>query len=143
MGWSVGFDSKWGRDIGYGVPATCDHPVCETKIDRGLAYVCGGQPFGGEEGCGLYFCGAHQWFKDVGNGERVFVCERCLEDKPPFDPTPDVAEWINHKATDPSWAQWRAERCQHRSVTWFGIPAQGKCDECGTVGKDGLRPAVV
>ena len=26
MGWSIGFDSKWNRDIGYGVPATCDYP---------------------------------------------------------------------------------------------------------------------
>jgi hypothetical protein len=57
MSWAVGFDSNWKRDIGYGVPATCDRPGCGTGIDRGLAYVCGGQPYGGEEGCGLYFCG--------------------------------------------------------------------------------------
>lgn len=23
MGWSIGFDSNWNRDVGYGVPATC------------------------------------------------------------------------------------------------------------------------
>lgn len=42
MGWSIGFDSNWNRDIGYGVPAFCDHPGCTAEIDRGLAYVCGG-----------------------------------------------------------------------------------------------------
>src|SRR4051812_7048849 len=26
MGWSIGYDSNWQRDIGYGVPAFCDHP---------------------------------------------------------------------------------------------------------------------
>lgn len=26
MGWSIGYDDKWFRDIGYGVPAYCDHP---------------------------------------------------------------------------------------------------------------------
>ncbi|HEV7521417.1 MAG TPA: hypothetical protein VGP89_09990, partial [Candidatus Angelobacter sp.] len=59
MGWSLGFDSNWQRDIGYGVPAYCDHPKCNKKIDRGLSYVCGGEPYGGELGCGLYFCSEH------------------------------------------------------------------------------------
>lgn len=39
MGWSVGFDENWQRDIGYGVPAYCDHPQCKAEIDRGLDYV--------------------------------------------------------------------------------------------------------
>lgn len=55
MGWSIGFDSNWGQDIGYGVPSTCDHPDCDAEINRGLSYVCGGEPYGGDEGCGLYF----------------------------------------------------------------------------------------
>ena len=47
MGWSLGFDDKWNRDIGYGVPAYCDHPKCSVEIDRGLAYVCCDQePYG-------------------------------------------------------------------------------------------------
>jgi hypothetical protein len=33
MGWSVG-EGKDGRDIGYGVPALCDHPDCSEQIDR-------------------------------------------------------------------------------------------------------------
>lgn len=48
MSWSVGWDPNWRRDIGYGVPAVCDHPECGVAIDRGLSYVCGSDPFGGE-----------------------------------------------------------------------------------------------
>ncbi len=44
MSWAVGFDETWQRDIGYGVPAYCDHPGCMAEIDRGLSYVCGGEP---------------------------------------------------------------------------------------------------
>ena len=99
MGWSAGFDSNWNRDIGYGVPASCDYPGCGEEIDRGLGYVCcDQQPYGGEDGCGLYFCGKHP-------GQ----CERCQAGKPPFEPTPDLPEWLNWKLTDESWAQWRAE----------------------------------
>jgi hypothetical protein len=135
MGWSIGYDEIWSRDVGYGVPAICDHPECNTAIDRGLSYVCGGEPFGGENGCGLFFCPEH------GGGSR---CERCSEDitdediehaiedcesgidfdaavelldalgvdrfgSEPFPPKPDTAEWVHHKLTDPSWQQWREE----------------------------------
>lgn len=101
MGWSIGFDSKWNRDIGYGVPAICDHPKCNARIDRGLAYVCCGQePYGGERGCGLYFCGEHQ----VGpHGE----CSRCNKKRAPYKPKPDVPEWLRWKLRDASWKQWR------------------------------------
>ena len=101
MGWSIGFDSRWNRDIGYGVPAICDRPRCGEKIDRGLSFVCGGQPYGGEHGCGLYFCEEHLLGRDL--------CERCTEGKPPFDPAPDTREWIEWKLTDESWAVWRVE----------------------------------
>jgi hypothetical protein len=109
MGWAVGYDTSWHRDIGYGVPATCDYPDCGKRIDRGLGYVCGGQPFGGEHGCGLYFCDAHMVM-----GEHQFICARCIDSQPPFEPTPDVEEWTHHKATDPSWAKWRAEQRAER-----------------------------
>ena len=104
MGWSVGFDSNWNRDIGYGVPATCDYPGCGEAIDRGLGYVCGGEPYGGEDGCGLYFCGEHMLL----GGSRQ-QCERCAEGEPPFEATPDTREWIEWKLTDESWAAWRDE----------------------------------
>lgn len=56
MGWAIGYDAQWQRDIGYGVTAYCDHPRCNKTIDRGLSYVCGGEPYGGERGCGITRC---------------------------------------------------------------------------------------
>lgn len=103
MSWSIGYDGKWKRDIGYGVPAYCDHPDCSEVIDRGLAHVCGGEPYGGEEGCGLYFCGEHHRFDDKE------LCERCSRQLNPFEAKPDHPNWINHKLTDDSWKEWRDE----------------------------------
>lgn len=103
MSWSIGYDQHWKRDIGYGVPCLCDHPGCDKQIDRGLAYVCGGEPYGADDGCGLYFCDEH------GGG---FQCDQCANDLPPFTPKPDIEEWTNFKMTDPSWAEWRAEQKQ-------------------------------
>lgn len=104
MSWAVGYDSKWKRDIGYGVPSICDHPECGEAIDRGLAYVCGGEPYSGEEGCGLFFCGWHMQL-----GARRQQCERCTEEEPPFEPTPDTREWMEWKLADESWGRWRDE----------------------------------
>ena len=109
MGWSVGWDSNWKRDVGYGVPATCDHPGCGSSIDRGLSYVCGSQPYGGERGCGLYFCEKHLAYHTHRREGTVQLCERCGKRRRPFTPTPDVAEWIQHKLTDKSWSAWREE----------------------------------
>ena len=119
MSWAVGFDGNWSRDIGYGVPATCDFPGCGADIDRGLAYVCGGEPYGGEHGCGLYFCGSHmligQCRQQYFHGGQILIgshrqqCERCAEGKSPFEATPDTREWIEWKLTDESWAAWRDE----------------------------------
>jgi hypothetical protein len=110
MGWSIGFDPRWNRDIGYGVPATCDRPACGEKIDRGLDYVCGGQPYGGEHGCGLYFCGDDLSYSEIEGEDRlVQLCERCQAGEPPFEPTPDTAEWLRWKLTDESWTVWRGQ----------------------------------
>ena len=104
MGWAVGFDENLKRrDIGYGVPSICDHPRCQERIGRGLSYVCGGEPYGGNRGCGLYFCEEH-----LGGVEQM--CSRCRNRKPPFTPKPDTEEWTHHKETDDSWAAWRAEQ---------------------------------
>jgi hypothetical protein len=101
MSWAVGYDDNWRRDIGYGVPAECDHPKCHARIDRGLAYVCGGQPYGGDKGCGLYFCPEHQ-------RDEYQRCPRCSQYKPPYaHPKPDLSEWMRHKLTDESWQEWR------------------------------------
>lgn len=107
MSWSIGYDPNWDRDIGYGVPCQCDHPGCDAQIHRGLAYVCGGEPYGGDEGCGLYFCAKHLQF-GTETKERQ-CCERCAADAEPFDPKPDVREWIEWKLSDDSWARWRSE----------------------------------
>jgi hypothetical protein len=105
MGWSIGYDDTWNRDIGYGVPAICDHPDCSKPIDRGLSYVCGNQPYGGDQGCGLYFCRQHQ----VGEHQR---CERCVKRRNAFAPKPDVPRWMRWKLRDQSWARWREENPQ-------------------------------
>lgn len=116
MGWSIGYDSNHKRDIGYGVPAVCDHPDCNAEIDRGLSYVCGGEPYGGEHGCGLYFCGNHREFTEIPvcddpnvEGDYANLCERCVKGEDHFPLKPDVQEWRDWKRTDPSWAQWREE----------------------------------
>lgn len=101
MGYSIGYDSANQRDVGYGVPATCEHPGCDEEIDRGMGYACGGgMP---EDGCGRYFCGAH------GGGVE---CSQCVRGKSPFPLKPDRPEWIQHKLTCPSWAEWRAKNPQ-------------------------------
>jgi hypothetical protein len=108
VSWAVGYDSKWKRDIGYGVIAYCDHPDCEAVIDRGLSFVCGGEPYGGERGCGLHFCASHLYF--ASDGANVQLCDRCSEGERSFEPKPDHPDWIKHKETDASWAEWRALR---------------------------------
>jgi hypothetical protein len=106
MGWSIGYDSKHNRDIGYGVPAYCDYPGCGAEIDRGLSYVCGGEPYGGDRGCGLYFCPKH--LHETPKLKQL--CERCYPRiRKPFEPTPDHPDWIKWKLTDESWGQWRKE----------------------------------
>lgn len=104
MGWEVGNDDNYGRDIGYGVPAICDHPGCNKQIDRGIVFVCGGDISGGEHGCGLFFCDDHLFWYE---GKKGPLCERCSEDMDPFEPKPDTKEWVSHKLTDESWGKWR------------------------------------
>lgn len=107
MGWSIGYDDYWERDIGYGVPAYCDHPECTAEIHRGLSYVCGREPYGGHEGCGLFFCAKHLVYSDRKEHQ---VCERCNTiNEQPFDPKPEHPRWIAHVLTDASWAPWRSE----------------------------------
>src|ERR1700677_2922717 len=105
MGWAIGYDSNWKRDVGYAVPAICDHPGCAKEIDRGLSYVCGGEPYGGKRGCGLYFCEDHL-FHSVTLPQ---LCLRCIKRRRPFRPTPDTLKWLYFKMTDPSWEEWRKE----------------------------------
>lgn len=124
MGWSIG-NGQGGRDIGYGVPAICDHPDCDERIDRGISYCCGG--YVGEDGCGLYFCGKHLSSGVRNDGENDDdwtsheVCEICKHNwelgedadyelfKSTFDPKPDIDYWVWWKLRDESWAKWRED----------------------------------
>lgn len=110
MGYSIGFSN--GRDIGYGVIATCDQPKCDKKIDRGMAYCCG--EFRNDNACGLYFCSEHLYY-----GDSTQLCDRCLhneelgDDAPydkyqsPYEPKPDHSEWLYWKLNHQSWSEWR------------------------------------
>lgn len=106
MGWSLGEDRNCKRFVGYGVVAFCDYPGCTKTIDRGLYYVCGGEPYGGDEGCGLFFCDEHMHYGQF-SGQK---CIRCADNKTPFKPKKyEHPRWIKHVLTHGSWQQWREE----------------------------------
>lgn len=111
---------RWG---GYGVPCYCEYPSCKKKIDRGMSYACGGEPFS-EFGCDRYFCGDHKslvFFKQNGdeglcdhddkeeecNCAMVEVCEMCEAGGSPFPYKPEHPTWIKWILKDKSWAEWR------------------------------------
>lgn len=90
MGWLFGYDSNWQREIGYGFEAKCDHPKCEKMIDHKLSYVCGSEPYGGEYGCGLYFCEKHfKIRKPHGSDNWINLCPRCYAYKTPYKVNPE------------------------------------------------------
>lgn len=110
MGWSIGYDNNWKRYIGYGVPAFCDFPTCKKTIDRGLSYVCGGEPYGGERGCGLFFCSKHSTYHTYRDGETYRVCKRCDKGRTAYkEISPEHPQWIEHVLEDKSWKEWREE----------------------------------
>lgn len=80
MGWGYcGTDSQ-GRNIGYMIHSVCDHDGCETKIDRGLDYACGGMHGEDEYSCELYFCGKHrQEVIETDQGKFISVCQSCAD----------------------------------------------------------------
>lgn len=77
MGYAHGIDDN-GREVGYAVSARCDLEGCDTAIDRGLDYCCGGMPDGDEHGCGGYFCHRHLSFALTGD-DTPQLCDTCLE----------------------------------------------------------------
>lgn len=121
MGWSVGYDENHKRDVGYGVPAYCDQPGCQAEIDRGLAHTCGGEPYGGSEGCGLHFCRTHLYFSPQ-------VCEQCHQGGKPFEAKADHPEWMHWKLTDESWQQWREENPEEVAKLKATLANNPMCD---------------
>lgn len=119
MGWAIGFVG--GRDVGYGVPCTCEYPSCKKKIDRGLSYACGDFPGDTEFGCNGFFCEKHMFSYEDEYGKRHQACDVCVynhslpEDAPYTDhkyhypEKPDRPIWLRWKLKDKSWAQWREE----------------------------------
>lgn len=118
MGWSIGFVG--GRDVGYGVPCTCEYPTCKRKIDRGLSHACGGWPGDNEHGCGQFFCGKHMFSYEDEYGEFHQACDVCCHNytlpegfdyskdwRPTYPQKPDRPIWIRWKLKDASWAEWR------------------------------------
>jgi hypothetical protein len=65
---------------------------------------CEQQPYGGENGCGLYFCSEH---KKSYNEESGPMCERCAAGQKPFTAKPDHIEWLKWKLRHKSWRDWR------------------------------------
>ncbi len=117
MGWSYGFIN--GRDVGYGVPAICDQPGCDKEIDRGLAFVCGGNVGGEPNGCGLFFCYEHlAYYNNIEHVWSQQLCDVCginykIGDEnyklfvAIYDAKPDTEEWCHWKLADKSWSMWR------------------------------------
>ena len=85
MGWShCGTDSE-GREIGYGIEATCDHPGCHAEITRGLSYACGGWHGETDFSCERYFCPDHLYFSTIEIDREVHpwgieFCEQCVRE---------------------------------------------------------------
>lgn len=119
MGWSIGYAN--GRDVGYGVPCTCEYPTCKAIIDRGLSFVCGDMPGSDEFGCGGFFCGKHMFYYEDEYSDSHQACDVCChnytlpEDAPSeqwkstYPQKPDRNIWIRHKLKHSSWKQWREE----------------------------------
>jgi len=76
MGWRYCGQDNEGRDIGYGISATCDQQGCDVKIDRGLGFVCGGMHGEDEWSCEKYFCEQHRR-GFAGQKNEFGVCAEC------------------------------------------------------------------
>lgn len=112
MSWAVGTDIHGRhRFIGYGVPAHCDYPGCESRINRGLAHACGGDNFG--DWCGLHFCAVHLVPVLGGAHDGAQVCQRCAAGQPAFTPSREALEWVEFLLEDATWEAWR-----HQNPEW-------------------------
>jgi hypothetical protein len=110
VGWAIGYETRRDRYIGYSVPAPCDYPKCDKEIDRGLSFVCGSDPHGGEYGCGLYFCEDHMRYRTPRYSDRAIqLCPRCIKYRGWYTPKPELTVWLRWMLEDNSWQEWRDE----------------------------------
>ncbi len=72
-----GFYLIGDKECGYGVDAICEHDGCNTEIDRGLAYACGGEPGEHDDYCAGYFCYDHLFFSNGPDSKTR--CEPCVD----------------------------------------------------------------
>jgi hypothetical protein len=77
MGWADCGNDRAGRPIGYAFEATCDHPGCTKKIDRGISFACGGMHGEDEYSCEGYFCEEHTDTICTPNDRWIPVCFDC------------------------------------------------------------------
>lgn len=123
MGYKIGYQGKFKRFLGYGIPAICDHPGCETEIDRGMGHACyEGVPY--DSACGGFFCSEHHENyvypdeiedlhqeelnqlgldpdEDYSDIDGAVCCRHSMEKHK------EAATWINFILTDESWEKWR------------------------------------
>ena len=58
MGYGFCGKDDHGREFGYLVISTCDHPDCDAEIDRGMGFACGEDHFK-DHSCRGYYCADH------------------------------------------------------------------------------------
>jgi thermostable 8-oxoguanine DNA glycosylase len=109
-----------GREIGYGVPDVCNAEGCTKKIDRGLAYVCGGMHEGGDWGCGKYICDDHANAGLVPGGEVVRLCDACCT----------------------KWEHWLERQAELQTKLIYAIVVAGKSARFANEVMEGLRAEV-
>lgn len=84
MGWANCGEDSLGRPIGYAHGATCDHKDektgkrCRARIDRGLAYACGGMHGADEFSCEGYFCARHLFCPENEEAPGM-LCKTCCD----------------------------------------------------------------
>ena len=108
----MGYAVYWmnNRFQGYGVPAYCDCPGCQEKIDRGLGYQHE------EEDRGAY-------------APSVFVCNNHQTtpiDEIDVDCSREHPEWLKHVLTDDSWKQWREENPERVKMYQLSLSLGGQ-----------------
>ena len=77
----------------------------EIISDKAIDVAWEGAYFGpNEDRRSLFFCQIKLYLH-----KDTQVCERCLEDKEPFEKKGEHPDWVKHVTTHPTWIEWRKE----------------------------------